>query len=98
MQKLMAHMARGYRRVISPVLHSAGLVPLSGPACRFQPTCSDYAHEALLLHGAAPGAWLALLRVLRCHPFSRGGFDPVPRPARRPRRTAKILEFRKDRV
>ena len=98
MQKLFLYIALGYRRIISPLLHSSGLAPLNGPACRFQPTCSDYAHEAVVLHGPVRGGWLALLRLLQCHPLSRGGFHPVPRPARPPQRTAKILEFRKDRA
>lgn len=46
--------------------------------CRFWPTCSSYAKEAIELHGAARGAWLALRRVLRCHPFGGSGVDPVP--------------------
>ncbi len=47
-------------------------------ACRFHPTCSHYAAEAVETHGAAKGLWLACRRLLRCHPFCRGGFDPVP--------------------
>jgi hypothetical protein len=62
-----------YRYWISPVLHS-----LSPTGCKFQPTCSHYASEAIILHGAVRGGWLALGRLFRCHPFTRGGFDPVP--------------------
>ena len=58
-----------YRRLLSPLLP---------PACRFFPTCSEYASQAISLHGLRRGGWLALKRLLRCHPFSRGGFDPVP--------------------
>ncbi|MCC6763314.1 MAG: membrane protein insertion efficiency factor YidD [Deltaproteobacteria bacterium] len=60
---------RIYRRVLSPLLP---------PACRFYPTCSEYAEEAVLVHGAARGAWLAARRLLRCHPWSVAGVDPVP--------------------
>lgn len=69
----------GYKRWISPVLHglSRTLFPFSG-GCRFQPTCSEYAAIAVARHGWVRGGWLALRRLLRCHPFSRGGFDPVP--------------------
>lgn len=52
--------------------------PLFPPSCRFHPTCSDYAREALDVHGAARGMCLSAWRILRCHPFNRGGFDPVP--------------------
>ncbi|HXY41579.1 MAG TPA: membrane protein insertion efficiency factor YidD [Vicinamibacteria bacterium] len=59
----------GYRALLSPLL---------GGHCRFFPSCSLYAEQALRSHGAARGSWLALRRLLRCHPFSPGGFDPVP--------------------
>ncbi len=58
-----------YRRVISP---------LKPPSCRFYPTCSAYALEAIRKHGALKGGYLAVRRVLRCHPLNPGGFDPVP--------------------
>jgi putative membrane protein insertion efficiency factor len=51
---------------------------LLGPRCRFHPSCSQYALEAVRAHGALGGAWLALRRLLRCHPFHPGGYDPVP--------------------
>jgi putative membrane protein insertion efficiency factor len=54
------------------------LAPLIGGFCRFTPSCSRYAEEAVRRHGAWAGARLALLRLLRCHPFHRGGYDPVP--------------------
>jgi uncharacterized protein len=71
----MLQMPELYRRWVSPWLHSISGV--SG-ACRFQPTCSEYAIAAVARHGVAVGAALALWRVLRCNPFGHGGFDPVP--------------------
>jgi putative membrane protein insertion efficiency factor len=64
-----------YKRMLSPALHAVG--GLSG-ACRFQPTCSDYAATAIELHGVFRGGLLALLRLAKCHPFHAPGFDPVP--------------------
>lgn len=69
MKKLLIWLIKGYRTLISP---------LFPPTCRFQPTCSHYALEAVQRFGARKGAWLALRRILRCHPFSPGGYDPVP--------------------
>ena len=68
-QRALIALVRGYR-----LLFSAWL----GNACRFEPTCSRYALEALERHGAAGGTYLALRRLSRCHPWCPGGFDPVP--------------------
>jgi putative membrane protein insertion efficiency factor len=59
---------RAYQIAISPLL---------GPCCRFAPSCSDYASDAVHRYGALRGSWLAVRRVLRCHPFHAGGWDPV---------------------
>ena len=58
--------------------YQLALSPLLGTRCRFLPSCSDYAREAVCRHGAARGSWLALARLCRCHPFARAGHDPVP--------------------
>ncbi len=52
--------------------------PLTGPTCRFYPSCSEYAFEAVKKHGSLKGVFLAVKRILKCHPFHPGGFDPVP--------------------
>jgi len=62
-----------YQRWLSPALHV-----LWPGGCKFQPTCSEYATEAIAIHGPAKGFVMGLWRLLRCHPFSPGGFDPVP--------------------
>lgn len=58
--------------------HRTAVSPLIGPACRFEPTCSVYAEQAIQRFGLGKGGYLALRRILRCHPFSTGGLDPVP--------------------
>lgn len=58
--------------------YQVGLSPLLPASCRYYPSCSAYAIEALHKHGAARGGWLAAKRIMRCHPFRAGGFDPVP--------------------
>lgn len=72
--RLALALIAGYRRFISPVL---------GSRCRYLPTCSAYATEAITVHGLGRGSWLAVRRIGRCHPFRQGGHDPVPAPARR---------------
>lgn len=66
---LLVMMVRFYQRFISP---------LTPPSCRFTPTCSQYAVEAIQKHGPVRGLWLALKRLLRCHPWGGSGYDPVP--------------------
>lgn len=67
---LMASLAiRGYQIVVRPVLPAS---------CRFAPCCSEYARQALAARGLMRGSWLAMRRLLRCHPFNPGGYDPVP--------------------
>lgn len=63
-------LVRFYQRFLSPLK--------GGPTCRFYPTCSQYAYEALSKYGAIKGTYMAAKRVLRCHPFHPGGYDPVP--------------------
>ena len=73
MTRVMIGLVRLYQIAISPVL-----VAITGPSCRFTPNCSNYAIEALGKHGVFRGSWYALRRVVRCQPFSKGGYDPVP--------------------
>ena len=67
--RLLLYLIRGYQLSLSPWL---------GGHCRFYPSCSCYAHDAIKRHGARRGAWLGLRRLLRCHPLNVGGYDPVP--------------------
>ena len=69
MKNVCLFLIRAYQRVLGPFF---------GGNCRFYPSCSDYAAEAIERHGVRPGTWLALRRLLRCHPFSPGGVDLVP--------------------
>jgi len=59
-------------------LYQTYVSPLKGPSCRYYPTCSEYARQAILIHGPVKGVLLASWRLLRCNPLSRGGYDPVP--------------------
>jgi len=69
MQRAAAGVIVAYQRLVSPWLPRA---------CRFAPTCSEYARQAILEHGLARGSWLAAVRLIRCHPFNPGGYDPPP--------------------
>ncbi len=69
MKSVLVGVLRGYQYAIRPML---------GANCRFFPSCSDYAIEALQQHGTARGSWLAMRRLARCHPYHPGGYDPVP--------------------
>ena len=72
-RRVAVQLLRGYKWAISPVFL---------PACRYVPTCSEYAMEAVERYGAVRGSAMAVWRVLRCHPFTRGGLDPVVKPCR----------------
>lgn len=67
--QLLILLVRGYQLVLSPLLPAS---------CRYYPTCSHYAIEAVERHGPIRGSWLVVRRILRCHPFRPGGYDPVP--------------------
>lgn len=69
MKQLLLSLIKFYRKFISP---------MTPPACRFHPTCSQYGLEAIETHGAMKGGYLTIKRILKCHPFHPGGFDPVP--------------------
>ena len=69
MRALLLALLRAYQYAIRPLL---------GANCRFYPSCSEYAREAIERHGAGKGSWLSARRLARCHPYHRGGYDPVP--------------------
>ena len=73
MRILLIGLVRLYQRLLSPLLNA-----MFGPRCRFHPTCSAYAVQALERHGAMRGSLLAARRIVRCHPLNEGGLDPVP--------------------
>ena len=79
MRKILIFLIQLYRWTLSPLL---------GPSCRYYPTCSCYAREAIAKHGALAGVYLGIRRLLRCHPWHPGGYDPVP--------DAKPAPFRRD--
>jgi uncharacterized protein len=78
MTRMLLALLAFYKRWLSPAMHAMG-----GGGCKFLPTCSEYAATAIAVHGPLRGSALAGWRLLRCHPFSRGGFDPVPGPRHR---------------
>ncbi|MBW2592222.1 MAG: membrane protein insertion efficiency factor YidD [Deltaproteobacteria bacterium] len=80
MKRIFLLLIRTYQYFISPVL---------GPACRFYPSCSEYSYQAVSRYGAFKGALLAVRRILRCHPFNPGGFDPVPER----KKNSRIINF-----
>lgn len=85
MRTLLIALIRVYQRAVSPFFP---------PTCRFIPTCSAYAVEAITVHGALKGSFLAAWRILRCHPLCKGGLDPVPpkkRPGKKPASNRRTL-------
>ncbi|WP_028399703.1 membrane protein insertion efficiency factor YidD [Ectobacillus panaciterrae] len=69
MKRIFMTLIRFYQKFLSP---------LKPPSCRFYPTCSHYGMEAIRVHGTLKGGWMTMKRILKCHPFHPGGFDPVP--------------------
>lgn len=69
MKKLALGLIRFYKKFISPALP---------PSCRYYPTCSEYTYQAIEKYGVLHGGWMGFKRIMRCHPFTRGGYDPVP--------------------
>jgi putative membrane protein insertion efficiency factor len=69
MRRILLFLIRVYQRTISRV---------TVPSCRFYPSCSEYGYQAIAKYGALKGSWLAIRRICRCHPFQKGGYDPVP--------------------
>ncbi len=88
MARLLELLVRVYRNSVGLVLPNS---------CRYQPTCSQYALDALTEHGAAKGVWLTLKRLARCHPFAAGGYDPVPARGQRTKDQGRIPDFTPER-
>ena len=76
MKALLCFAIRIYQVALSPLLHFVGG---PGSGCRFDPTCSEYALQAIRRHGSIRGGWLAIRRIVRCHPWGGHGYDPVPK-------------------
>jgi putative membrane protein insertion efficiency factor len=72
-ERLAAGLLRGYKQVLSPLIHA-----VSFSQCKYLPTCSEYGYVAVVRYGWVRGGWMAVRRVARCHPFAKGGYDPVP--------------------
>ncbi len=87
-KKLAIFLIRTYQLTLSP--------RFSHGACRYTPTCSQYALEAIEIHGVWKGCWLAFLRILRCHPFFKGGYDPVPPKKDKPCAPCSTTESNED--
>lgn len=68
----------GWLLCLPIVFYQRCISPFTPPSCRFTPTCSEYARQAIIKHGPLRGTWLALRRILRCHPWGGSGYDPVP--------------------
>ena len=77
-QRALLILIRAYQLALSPLKLLLPAPPVTGGCCRYHPSCSQYAAEAVARHGVARGAWLAGRRLARCHPWHAGGFDPVP--------------------
>ena len=72
-ERVAAALLRFYKRIVSPVMHS-----ISFTQCKYLPTCSEYAYVAVVRYGWLRGGWMGARRLARCHPFAKGGLDPVP--------------------
>lgn len=72
-ERAASALVKFYKRTLSPLVHAVSI-----SQCKYLPTCSEYAYVAVVRHGWLRGGWLALRRLARCHPFSKGGLDPVP--------------------
>ena len=76
--RILMASVRGYQKVLSPAM---------GGNCRYYPSCSEYGYDAIRLHGAGRGSWMAVKRIGRCQPFHEGGYDPVPEPGQHKNKT-----------